>query len=757
MEVYGRPLLVVGELDGAAFAATDFKAPGKGSEDGRAGEVVDFGVLFVDKPTLGTEVGDIAGLRTFRTCGEAAACRIAGDGAFEVILTVAVVTDVGHFVTGPLIEVVAVSIPSVNINCRPAKVVGELDSDVINRISPRLGDGFGNRIGNRLGDGIRYRLGDGIRHRIRHRIGRRIGDRSRRGGLVLVGSLLLGVVKYTRVYSGCCIGGEVGNVGAYNLRIVDEVVLLVGTVAELQVLYIQIYLCGALRVIERIEGHGNKGNSAAVVSGEIKAVHIGSVTRDSAAVGSGYGIEVGGSESALCRTEEVVVSAVLVCVGGIDFKDILVVGQLPLSVNHHIRLEVNPVSNGNLIGNGIKGGGCLREDVGVSSNRQRSGNRSGNIGLLLRVVLVNAGVNRGRGVAGQIGDVGTDNLGVFDEVEGSTLTVGELHNLYIKIDEGFAGRARNGIEGDGNKGNSAAVIGSQRVAVKIGGVCLDAAFGLRGRRGVDNHIAGALGGTENVGVGSAGFVNAGSFVELENAFVVINRPLAVDHQVILDVNPVGNGDLIGDWIKGSGSFREDIGSRGYRQRLPCCRGLGRHLGINQIGLAGTAGLILLETDIQLNEGSVGDIDVAVVINIREDERNTAERIAAGDMQLNEGSVGDIDNAVAVNVAVVVNGRRRGGCRYGCRRSGSGLRLGGRRCRCGCRGSGLRLGGGRCRCGCHGGGLRLGGRRRGGGRRLCRCGRLRYHTLSRYRRRNIHLGGNSGGGSDRRTAGDRVLP
>ena len=72
----------------------------------------------VDEVTLRAEIGDIAGLRV--SVSEADADSTCGDGTLIVVAAVAVVADVGHGVARPLVEVVAVAVPCVEIDGRPA-------------------------------------------------------------------------------------------------------------------------------------------------------------------------------------------------------------------------------------------------------------------------------------------------------------------------------------------------------------------------------------------------------------------------------------------------------------------------------------------------------------------------------------------------------------------------------------------------------------------------------------------------------------
>ena len=103
MNIDRTPLLVVREFYGLAVAAVvaGIKAPRKRGE--YCGAVVfGFGVLLVNEPALCAEICNVRCLRTVFARCEYDAVGVAGDSRLEVILTEAVVADIGHCNTGPL-------------------------------------------------------------------------------------------------------------------------------------------------------------------------------------------------------------------------------------------------------------------------------------------------------------------------------------------------------------------------------------------------------------------------------------------------------------------------------------------------------------------------------------------------------------------------------------------------------------------------------------------------------------------------------
>ena len=163
-----------------------------------------------------------------------------------------------------------------NIYIIPTEVVCELHGEIIrNRICRRLCGRLccRSRCGRSLScRSLCGRLGCGS-----------LCCGSRCCGLHIVGLLLLGVVKGTCVYSCRGIGRQVADIGAYDLGIVNKVVLRIGVILELQILYVKIYGCLPCHAPYGIEGYGYERNSSAGFAGKVKAIKVSSVALDSAA------------------------------------------------------------------------------------------------------------------------------------------------------------------------------------------------------------------------------------------------------------------------------------------------------------------------------------------------------------------------------------------------------------------------------------------------------------------------------------------
>jgi iron(III) transport system permease protein len=115
---------------------------------------------------------------------------------------------------------------------------------------------------------------------------------------------------------------------------------------------------------------------------------------------------------------------------------------------------------------------------------------------------------------------------------------------------------------------SAAIFCAKVKAVEVCGITLDAAGGNGSRVGIQNGCL-TVGHTKGqrlldllAGV-IIDLVDAGLGVVAENGVVIVHRPLTVEHRVVFHVDPIGDGDLVSDRIKGGGSLREDIGLRRY--------------------------------------------------------------------------------------------------------------------------------------------------------------------------------------------------
>ena len=169
----------------------------------------------------------------------------------------------------------------------------------------------------------------------------------------------------------------------------------------------------------------------------------------------------------------------------------------------------------------------------------------------------------------------------------------DLHNFNVEVYVGNALRVFFGIEGDGDKGNSALFVGKV-VAVEADGVHLDARvvvflaleegnavgmilvlfeIGLLGR--IVCNGAFAVGHAKNLihalAVDNAVVYSVGHIYR-ELGVVVGDNALGIDHAVIGDLHPPCNGELVGVGLKVLRDSRENVGICPHGQPI-CSRSL----------------------------------------------------------------------------------------------------------------------------------------------------------------------------------------
>ena len=512
MDIDLAPLLVIRELDDLAAAACAAVPRDRGK--------LAFCVLLtVGIPALVVEVADIHSLGTVFTCGKENTCRVVGNVRLEVVdaLVHAVVADVFHLDARPVGER-CVACPCVNIDFAPLLVIRELDNLVAACAAVP-------RERNKLAFCVLLTVG--------------------------IPALVIEVVDIhgLRAFVACGKENACRFIGNVRLEVVDALVhAVVADVFHLDARPVgeRCLACpcvdidfSPLLVIRELDDLVAAADFKAPVQSGIDQLVVGVFLCVSAVyepalageIGDVGGLGIGIRRA--CRKE------VTLDVSGDRRREVVDAGieaVFAVVIHQHTRplhgavaapsvnINAGPVQvvgepyrhiRGRRIGGRIggslgsgsdrsrsHGGGrygsrrdCGRRLSGLSGRRSNCGRRLGrfscrrlNIGRLLNTVVKHTLINRGRGVGGQDIDVRIDNLGMVDDkVVVVGVSVAELQDLNIEIDDCGSLGARLGLEGNGNKRLSVAVIG-RLDTVGAGSVASDAAALDVGGIGVDNGV-----------------------------------------------------------------------------------------------------------------------------------------------------------------------------------------------------------------------------------------------------------------------------